>query len=138
MKYVKHSIIYKIFAGSWLFGWLISTPEDRSHYYQSSLIYNLTRKLLEIVVGLIYSWGKVFRKYEPTSLVAINPAGFVGLLLFFYFGFDLVLHDYDFYRTIIEIWLVIAAVLMVFSKILPGIWQGSLIYRIPEWWSSRD
>ena len=107
MSYFKNSVLYKIIAGSWFFGWLVATPGVRPEYYAHSYAYRLSNSLLNYLTGCLQHLGRFLNNQGKTSLLINNPPGFIGVLIFFYFGFDLSLNDYGLQRTIRERFLVI-------------------------------
>jgi len=138
MNYLQNSVLYRFFAGSWFFGWLLATPEDRSHIIINSFIFRITNRLIAKVIELLQNTGRRIRKYENSSIVISNLQHIVGLLIFLFFIFDVILHTYFAPRIITEIILASTGLLIVLIKIKPGTWEGSLIIRIFKWWSRTD
>lgn len=135
---LNNSFFYRLLAGSWLLGWLVSTPEDTALYYKTSLVYRAGRRLAEGAAKLFYMIGTPVRKYEKTSLVAINPLGFLGMVMFFYLSFDISLNDYSWKRTLAEVVLILLALLMTAARSYPGLWKGTIAYRMINWWAGCD
>ena len=138
MNYWENSIIYRAISGSWFLGWLVSTPEERSDYYTYSYAYRLSNRWLSSLTRYMQRGVRFLTDQGKASIVISNPLGFMGLLLFFYFGFDLSLNDYDLKRTLIEILLMITGLLLPLLKSCPGIYRGSIIYRFCSWWTRTD
>lgn len=138
MNYWENSIIYRAISGSWFLGWLVSIPGERSDCYSNSYAYRLGNNLAKFLTRYLQRLGRVLIAQGKTSAFITNPAGFVGLLVFFYFGFDLSLNDYGLKRTLIEILLMITGLLLPALKPYPGIYRGSIIYRFCSWWTGTD
>ncbi|MDD2585677.1 MAG: hypothetical protein PHT79_04025 [Syntrophomonadaceae bacterium] len=140
MHYWEHSLIYRMLAGSWFFSWLITAPADISHYYKNSWSYRGADKLVNSLCKWLQKAGQGVKKQETGSMLIKNPVGFIGLFIFFYFGFDLIinLHDYQTGRIIIGILLAVTGLLLPLLKHAPGLWRGSIIYRCIAWWARTD
>lgn len=138
MSYFENSVIYKVISGSWFLGWLVSTPEDRTDYYTYSYAYRISNSLVTFITDYLQRLGRFLNTQGKTSLIINNPVGFIGLLMFFYFGFDLSLNDYGLKRTLMETLLMIIGLLLPLLKSCPGIYQGSIIYRFLNWWGKTD
>lgn len=138
MSYFENSLIYKIISGSWFFGWMVSTPEEHTEYYTCSYAYKLSNSLVHALTASLQRLGRFLVKQGKTSLVINNPMGFIGLLMFFYFGFDLGLNDYGLKRTLCEVVLMVVSLLLPLIKSFPGIYQGTIIYRFLNWWTNTD
>lgn len=138
MSYFENSIIYKVISGSWFLGWLVSTPEEHPEYYTYSFAYRLSNSLVRCLTACLQRLGRFLLTQGKTSLIINNPIGFIGLLMFFYFGFDLSLNDYGLKRTLMETLLMIAGLLLPLLKSYPAIYRGSIIYRCCNWWVKTD
>ncbi|MBC7076496.1 MAG: hypothetical protein H5T98_10650 [Syntrophomonadaceae bacterium] len=134
MSYWQNSTVYKMLAGSCFFGWLVVYPEDKSHRFRYSIVWKVTNWLINGVVGLLQYAGKFLKQQGNSSLVINNPSGFLGLLAFFYFAFDLVLNDLTALRAAVETALAAGGLLMLLVKPVPGIWRGSVIFKVLNWW----
>lgn len=119
-------------------GWLVDTPKIRPEYYAHSCAYLLSDSLVNFLTACLQPVGRFLKKQGKSSLIINNPLGFTGLLIFFYFGFDLSLNNYGLQRTIIEIFLLIVGLIMMFLKTCPAIWQGSFIHRFFNWWGKTN
>ncbi len=137
-KACQSSICYKLLAGSWFLGWLVDTPADRDGYYETSVVYRFGRKLVDGAAKLFYRAGAAVRKYEKTSLVAVNPLGVIGMLMFFYLSFDISLNDYSWQRTLAEIIFILLALLLAAARSCPGLWKGTAACRAITWWIDHD
>lgn len=138
MNYWENSIVYRILAGSWFLGWLVDAPGEISQHIKYSFSYRLADNFIKLVQKLLNRAGNSLKQHENKSLAVKNPLGFLGLLVFFYFASDLVINDYGLKRTIIEIALAAAGILLTLLKIVPGIWTGSIMYRFFAWWTRTD
>jgi hypothetical protein len=138
MTYWENSLIYKIISGSWFIGWLVSPPGDRSYYYKYSFAYIISNSLLNYITALLQRFGSCLNSRGKTSLFITNPLGFIGLLIFFYCGFDIILNDYNFKRNLLEGVLAIIGLFMLFLKLYPSIYQGCIIYRLFAWWGKTE
>lgn len=138
MKYWENSLLYKALAGSWFFGWLLLSPEDKSGYFYNAWTYRFVDKMLVAVLRALQQGGQLLQKKEIRSELIKNPAAFLAVCIFFYLSFDLIFHDYLLTRNMIEVLIIILAFLMSIYKSLPGIWQGSFIYRFFDWWTKTD
>jgi len=138
MSYFENSLIYKVISGSWFLGWMVSTPGEHPQYYTYSYAYKLSNSLVRSLTVCLQRLGRFLLVQGKTSLIINNPIGFVGLLMFFYFGFDLSLNDYGLKRTLSEALLMVVGLLLPLVKSFPGIYQGSIIYRFLNWWAKTD
>lgn len=138
MTYWTNSVCYRALAGSWLLGWLVRAPEDRSQVFLTSIAYKLSRSCLDRLAAGLQHLGKPINRVSQGSFLVQNPLGFLGLLMFFYFGFDLMINQHSLLRTLLEYLLLISGLLLPFIAPRPGVWEGSLAGRLLGWWRRTE
>lgn len=138
MLFWKNSLVYRLCAGSWVIGWLFAPPDQESVYYDGSRACTATGAIGNVTARVLQKAGAAVKRVESGSLLVNRPAGFLGMLLFFYFSFDLVLHDYALTRAVLESALALTGLLMALLYHWPGLWQGTLAYRLWHWWQDTD
>ncbi len=135
----KHSLFYRLLSSSLLLGWLVSAPEEeRVDYISPSYTYQVSSRLLGILLNILYKVGGTLRRLGDGSIAGRNLLGFLGILVFCYFIFDLACHDYGLRRTIIETILALGGLSMLFRREISGWGQGSLILSFFHWWARSD
>lgn len=138
MRFWQNSLIYRLGAGSWLMGWLFAPPGQEKPYYEGSKVYGAILTMTTAAVRWLQKVGAAAKKLETGSILVKNPIGFLGMLLFFYFAFDVVLHQYVLTRKALEIMLALAGLFLTLLHHWPGLWQGTLVYRLLKWWQDTD
>ncbi len=135
----KHSLFYKLLSSSLILGWLVSAPEEeQKDYMRPSYSYRFISRLMDVLLDILYRMGDTLRKLTQCSIAGQDLLGFIGILVFFYFTFDIALNDYSLRRTIIEVLIALAGLGMPFIRKAPGIWEGSLIIACFRWWETSD
>ncbi len=135
----KHSLIYRLLSSSLTLGWMVSAQEEEQKDYISlSYGYRLSSRLLNPLLNILYRLGDALRKLGECSIAGQDLLGFLGILVFFYFTFDLALNDYSLRRTIMEAVMAGGGLTMPLIRKNPGIWQGSLILSFFRWWETSD
>ena len=135
----KHSLFYKLLSSSLTLGWLVSAPEEeQKDYIRPSYSYQYSSKLVDFILDILYKIGDVLRKLGQGSIAGQDLLGFFGILVFFYFTFDLALNDYSLRRTLMEIIVALAGLALPLLRKAPGIRQGSLLLSFFRWWEESD
>ncbi len=135
----KYSLFYRLLSSSFILGWLVSSPEEEQiDYISPSYSYRFSSRLMEALLDILYKIGTALRKLGEGSIAGQDFLGFLGILLFFYFTFDLALNDYSLRRTIMEAVLALGGFAMPLRRKVPGLGQGSLILSFFRWWGRTD
>ncbi|HHW60583.1 MAG TPA: hypothetical protein GX404_01595 [Syntrophomonadaceae bacterium] len=76
-----YSWTYRLLAGSWLLGWLVSTPPETETVAYESVFSPLVRRSGQAVLQWLYKCGAVLRRWGEGSWILNNWLGLLGLLI---------------------------------------------------------
>lgn len=117
-----HSLTYRLLAGSWLFGWLVSAPAEEKTEHESVLS-PVVRRSGRAILQWLYKCGAGLRRWGEGSWILNNWLGLLGLLIV----------ALGLWRFIIGAGLRIPAILVLIGiavavqGFLPLAWQGSRV-----------
>jgi hypothetical protein len=127
----QNSWFYRIVAGSWLLGWLLTTPDQERNWYSTSFFYNLGRKTTRLLSTWLGLPGRYLDEYAKGSLIISNLSGVLVIIISLYLAQDLIFNDYSWYRETLESALLIISLVTWLSRRSQSIWDREHVLPYP-------
>lgn len=134
----KHSIFYRLLSNSWFLSWMVSssTPDSKD-LYSSSYIYRLTKTAGLFVLNTLHKIGDYLNQRQLAEFTINRLITLVGILMIF-FGIFHIAGNRTPSSIIVDLSAALVGVVIIISRVRPGIWEGSWFLSAIRWWSRTD
>lgn len=131
----RYSWTYRLLAGSWFLGWLVSAPAEVPQDIKSgSVLAPAAQRGSNALGQWLYQCGNVVYKWFSGSRSLSHGPGLVGIFILVYGLWRLVIGA----GLRIPMVLILAGIALSVLQFIPGARQGSIFLSLFRWWSRTD
>ncbi len=130
----RYSWTYRLLAGSWFLGWLVSAPAQVKDINNGSVLASATRRGSDVLRQWFYRCGDILHQWFSASIILSRWLGLIGIFILVYGLWRLVIGA----GLRIPLVLILAGIALSMLQFIPGAGQGSIFLSLFRWWSRTD
>jgi hypothetical protein len=131
----RYSWTYRLLAGSWFLGWLVSAPAEATKDIKSgSVLAPAARRRSNALKQWYYRCGDVLYQWFSGSIILSRWLGLIGIFILVYGLWRLVIGA----GLRIPLVLILAGIALSVLQFIPGAGKGSIFLSLFRWWSRTD
>ncbi len=131
----RYSWTYRLLAGSWFLGWLVSSPAEVTKDIKSGSVLALSaRRGSNAFRYWLYRCGTTLYKWFSGSIILSHGLGLLGIFIMVYGLWRLAIGA----GLRIPLVLILAGIALSVLEFIPGARQGSIFLSLFRWWSRTD
>ena len=130
----RYSWTYRLLAGSWFLGWLVSAPAQVKDINSGSVLIAATRRAGDVLRQWFYRCSNVLYQWFSGSIILPRWLGLIGIFILLYGLCRLVIGA----GLRIPLVLILAGTALSVLQFIPGARQGSIFLSLFRWWSRTD
>lgn len=131
----RYSWIYRLMAGSFFLGWLVSSPAEVTTDTKSgSVLAPAARQGGNAFLQWLYRCGAGLRRGGQGSWILSHWLGLLGIFILAYGLWRLAIGA----GLRIPLVLILAGIVLSVLQFIPGAGKGSLFLSLFRWWSRTD
>lgn len=131
----RYSWTYRLLAGSWFLGWLVSAPaEVTTDINSGSVLAPAARRGSNVFLHWLYRFGTCLHQVFSGSRILFHGLGLLGIVILFYGLWRLAIGA----GLRIPLVLILAGIVLSALQFIPGASRGSWFLSLFRWWSRTD
>jgi hypothetical protein len=131
----RYSWTYRLLAGSWFLGWLVSAPaEVTTDINSGSVLAPAARRGSNDFLQWLYRFGTCLNQLFSGSRILSHGLGLLGIFILFYGLWRLAIGA----GLRIPLVLILVGIALSALQFIPGASRGSWFLSLFRWWSRTD